>query len=196
MVVEYSLCKMSCWLYFWSCQLCLVCQICSWTRTFHVVCDNPPAKNTSGIEGSKKALFAVTMCLPTITSTVSRNFCKCILQSRKIMTHSTIFVIGSDTADAILWLYHPIIWRDDTLESAQASNICSCFSQIWPCRSCANTYRGSLCHVYVWAVVPNFQSNVDQLNARQHFPALELYICKSLRSAVWNCNCRQVLCPL
>lgn len=87
----------------------------------------------------------------------------------------SIFLTRFDTADAFLWLYHPIIWRDDNLESAQASNIGSCFYQIWPCRSCAGTYRGSLCHVNVWAVVPKFQTNVDRLNAWQHFPALELY---------------------
>lgn len=164
-----------------SMRLCLVSQICSWTRTFHVVCDYPPAKNTSGREGWKKGLFAdMVLSLPSLTKLVL-TFASTYSTINE--THNSVdsggllsvFLTGFDTADAILWLYHPIIWRDDNLESAQASNIGSCFYQIWPCRSCAGTYRGSLCHVNVWAVVPKFQTNVDRLNAWQHFPALELY---------------------
>lgn len=54
-----------------SMRLCLVSQICSWTRTFHVVCDYPPAKNTSGREGWKKGLFAdMVPSLPSLTKLV------------------------------------------------------------------------------------------------------------------------------
>lgn len=178
MRIGYALCNLSCWLYFWSCQLCLVSQICSWTRTFHVVCDYPPAKNTSGREGSKKGLFAdMVPSLPSLTKPflTFASIYSYIFHNQWNSQLSRQRWSCFDTADAILWLYHPIIWSDDNLESAQASNTGSCFSQIWPCRSCEGAYRGSLCHVNVWAVVPKFQANVDQLNAWQHFPALELY---------------------